>query len=417
MLSQSIDRAEGREIVFDRSKVVDAKLFEDVKQLPHELFVEWSQKRPFYVLDGGWPLAVFTRLQDCKVGLEDFATFSSVKRPWPGLERFRYFLGLPVITDNDPPNHTRLRRLMAPAFSPRRLAAIEEGLRGWVNARVEKIAGMDGGFDAVTDYGRPLTAQVLFGLLLGLPEEDWGVFLKIAHLMSGFNSLTAGSAPPKDYVDAFAEGRAYCERLVEERRRNPCDDVVSALVAAHDEGGRVNTEEMFSTMFIMYVAGQGGVANTTGWALWRLCRHPEQLKLLREKPELLSNAIDEGVRIDSNAYCMLRHCTKDMEFDGLELKEGMPVIVMTATSNFDPDRYPDPLKFDITRAPQRDIVTFGHGVHHCIGMALARLTGRIAVGAIVEKFPKLRLEDSDLWPALLGGPKERGCASVPLRFD
>lgn len=407
-----------RDLAFDRSKVVDGNIFDPAfKRRPTETFMEWATKTPFYMLFGGWPQAVATRHEDVKRAFGDHEYFSSVKRPWRGIEKFYYFQGLPVVTDNDPPNQARLRRLMAPAFSPRRLAAIETDLAVYVAARLDALEAGDGRFDAVTDLGRPLSAQVLFGMLLGLPEEDWGVFLRIAHLFSVFNNMKAGDKPPAEFLQAWAEGRAYCEKLIEDRRRHPQDDVVGHIVAAHDAEGKITVDEMFATLFVMYVAGQGGVANTPAWALWRLCRHRDQLELLQREPELLSNAVDEGIRTDPNAYMLLRHATRDFEFSGLQLYKDMPVLIIPGAPNYDPTRYEDPLKFDITRKPQKDIMSFGYGVHHCIGEALARMAGRVTVGAVVKRFPKLRLEDPDLWPEILGGPKERGPVSIPLRFD
>jgi cytochrome P450 len=404
-------------IDFDRSKLIDIDIFDHgFKRWPYETFSQWSTQPPFYIETGGWPQLVVARHADVQRVLTDFEYFTSEKRPWGGTEKYYYFQGLPVVTDNDPPDHTRLRRLMAPAFSPRRLAAIEEELAVHVERMLDDFAAA-GRFDAATDYGRPLSSHVLFSLLLGLPEEDWGIFLRIGHAMSGFNDLKPGQSPQAAFVEAWQAGRAYCEAMIAARSGDAGDDVIGQLIAAHTEAGRISTDELLATLFILYVAGQGGTANTVGWTLLRLARHRDQLELLQAQPELLVSAVDEGIRIDPSAYHVIRFATQDFDFEGVRVYKNMPVMIIVGAPSYDPERHPDPLRFDITRAVRRDTMAFGWGVHHCIGMSLTRMVGRIAVGAAVRRFPNLRLADPDHRPGVIGGPKERGPASIPLLID
>jgi len=403
-------------IAFDRSKIVDADVFGAVKRNPERYLVEWSRRAPFYVLVDGRPQAVVNRYEDQKIVYEDFDRFSSAKRRWPGTEMFYYYRGLPVITDNDPPAQIRLRRLMAPAFSPRKLSQIEAGVRAFIAERIDRIAATGGRFDAVADLSHPLAARVLLGFCLDLPEEDWPIFVRIAKGMAAFGVMKPGAATPQEYLDAWEAGRAYCERLIDSRRREPRDDVVSNIVAACDKESRISTEEMFATMLVLYTAGFGGVTNTPAYALWRLCRDPEQLAALRADPALLPGAVAEAVRMDTNAWTTLRWATRDFEFEGLDFFDGMPIHLICAAPNYDPTLVPDPGRFDITRKPG-DLVSFGHGVHHCIGLGLAKMTSRIALAAVVERFPNLRLADPEFQPEVTGGPKERGIKSVPLRID
>lgn len=399
---------------YDRADLVEIDIFDHAfKRDPYEAFSRWSTRRPFYVDYGGWPQLVVSRHADVVRVLTDIEAFTSEKRPWGAIEKYYYFQGLPVVTDNDPPDHTRLRRLMAPAFSPRRLAAIETELTAHVSAEVDRFEARDG-FDAATDYGRALAAHVLFALLLQLPEEDWPIFLRIAHAMTSYNDIRVGGSPAQEFLDAWAAGREYCEQMIGERRRNPGEAVIDQLIAAHSESGRITIDELLATLFVLYVAGHGGVANTVAWTLYRLCRHRDQLELLQREPELLVSAVDEGIRIDPSAYHIIRFAQHDMDFDGVRVWKDMPILLMTGASNYDPVRYPDPLGFDIARDARRDTTAFGYGVHHCIGMSLSRMVGRIAVGEVVRRFPGLRLADPELIPSVVGGPKERGPASIPL---
>ena len=404
--------AEAPEFDYDRSRLLDVDIFDrDFKRSPYAAFQRWSIEPPFYVDYSGWPQLLVARHQDIMEVLGDYDRFTSQKRPWGAIEKYYYFQGLPVVTDNDPPDHTRLRRLMAPAFSPRRLAAIEENLTRHVETMLDSFSG---GFDAAVDYGRPLAAHVLFALLLELPEEAWPIFLRMAHAMTSYNDLAAGQSPAQECLEAGEAGRRYCEAMVEREQRRPSDNAIGALIAAHGEGGRISTDELLATLFVLYVAGHGGLANTVAWTLLRLCRHRDQLELLQREPQLLLGAVDEGIRIDPSAYHIIRFATRDGELGGVRLWKDMPIMILVGAPNYDPTRHDDPMRFDIRREARRDIMSFGYGVHHCIGMSPSRIIGRIAIGAAVRRFPAMRLADPGWQPDIVGGPKERGPASVPL---
>jgi cytochrome P450 len=401
---------------FDRHQVVDVDLFGEVKREPGKYMVEWSKKPPFYVMVAGLPQAVLTRYEDQKPALEDFQRFSSAKRKWPGTERFNYYRGLPVITDNDPPAQIRLRRLMAPAFSARKLAAMEPDIQKFVAERLAEVAERGGDFDVVTELSHPLAAFILLGQCLDLDPDVWPIFIRISRGMAAFNALAPGAPLPADYLLAWDEGYAYCAALIAERRKNPKDDVLGKIVAAGDEEGKVSTEEMFATMLVLFTAGFGGIQNTAAFALWRLCRDRAQLQMLQNDLSLVPSAVAESIRLDTNAWTVLRWATQDFDYAGLRIFENMPVHFVSSAPNYNPDLFPEPERFDITRkAP--DLVSFGHGFHHCIGSLLSKMAGRIAVQQTVVKFPDLHLADPDFYPVIVGGPKERGLRTLPLKIS
>jgi cytochrome P450 len=400
-------------INLDSKNVVDAELYGDVKFNPGKYLVDWSTKAPFYVMVAGLPQAVLTRYEDQKAAYEDFARFSSTKRKWPGTEKFNYYRGLPVITDTDPPTQVRLRRLMAPAFSARKLAAMETAIQDFVATRLAEIASRED-FELIGDLSHPLAAFILLGQCLDLDEDTWPIFTKISKGMAAFNALAPGEQPPKSYLEAWEDGYKYCAQLIEDRRRHPKDDVLGKIVAAGDDEGKVSTEEMFATMLVLFTAGFGGIKNTPAFALWRLCRDKSQLALLRGDLSLVGAAVAESVRIDTNAWTNIRWATQDFEFGGLKIFADMPIHLMCSAPNYNPDVFEDPLRFDITRKAQ-DLVSFGHGFHHCIGSLLVKMSTRIVVRQVVEKFPDLRLADPDFQPEIIGGPKERGIHTLPLK--
>jgi cytochrome P450 len=409
--------APGTGIDIDRSKIARIDLWNPVtKHDPGPAWMEWAVTPPFYVEVAGAPQAVITRYEDAKIAFEDFERFSNVKRPWPGTEKYYYWQGLPVVTDNDPPTHTRLRTLLAPAFSPRKLASVEAGMKTYVATLLDRIEET-GSFDALADFGRPLSGHTLLGLILGLPAEDWPIFTSIADGLGAFANLAPGSPPPDSFLTVWNRAQTYCDELIAARRLAPKDDLVSQIIASHDDAGKITTPELYATFIILYAGGFSSIGNFFGWTLWRLCRDPEQLALVRAEPGLLVNALAESLRTDPIGWTALRYATRDFDFAGLPIKENMPVILVEGASNYDPRVYENPLRFDLRRVQPREVLSFGSGVHRCIGAQLAKLAARIALGALIQRFPKLRLSDPDFWPEVTGGPKERGPKAVPLRVD
>ena len=401
---------------FDKTQVVDADLFGEVKRHPEAYLVDWSRRSPFYVMVAGLPQAVMTRYEDQKPAFEDYQRFSSSKRKWPGMEKFYYYRGLPIITDSDPPAQIRLRRLMAPAFSARKLASMETQIQDFVTARLDIAAAKGPDFDVVADLTHPLAAYILLGLCLDMDVASWPIFIRISRGMAAFNSLAPGAAPPQDYLDAWDEGYKYCADLIEARRHAPKDDVIGKIVAAGEQEGKVSPEEMFATMLVLFTAGFGGIQNTASYALWRLCRDPAQLALLQQDLSLVASAVAESVRLDTNAWTTLRWATQDFEYAGLQFFANMPIHLISSAPNYDPTLFANPTRFDITRKPQ-ELVSFGHGFHHCIGSLLAKMTAKIAVQSVVARFPGLHLDDPDFWPDIIGGPKERGLRAMPLKLS
>jgi cytochrome P450 len=407
-------------LMADDAQILDVDLYGAVKQDPYEYYVAWNRRPPFFILADGHRQAVFTRQTDTKIVLEDYARFSSVKRPYPGTEGFYFFNAMPSVTDSDPPVHTRRRRLLSPALTPRKLAKIQEGLNAAVDRLLDGLEAKGGGFDLVADLGKPLATKVLLGLVCDLPEQDWSIFTDFMQAQRlAFNQLGGNPAGKAVFERHWAQAQDYCRKLIESRRANPVDDLVSNMLAAQSrDESALTTEEVFATLMIMYSAGLGGTVNTPVWTLWRLARHRDQLELLQRQPELINGAVTESLRMDPSSYASLRYATAKFEFAGLELSEGMPVHTLSAGGNFDPERYEDPLRFDITR--QTDwlaLSSFGHGVHHCIGNAVARMVGRVAVDKTVRRFPKLRLETEGFLPRIEGVLKQRAPVAIPVLVD
>ncbi|WP_192876300.1 cytochrome P450 [Rhizorhabdus dicambivorans] len=403
-------------ITLDPSKIRDVDIYGSIKQQPYEYYVKWATEPPFYIMVEGAPQLVCTRMADTRAVLEDHARFSSVKRPYPGTQGFYFFNSMPSVTDSDPPTHTRRRRLMAPAFSPRKLVELEQSVAAQVDRVLDEVDAIDGPFDAVSDFAVPIAMHTLLGQVCDIPSEDWPIFTGlISAQRAAFSQLEGNAAEKHAYHAAWDRAWRYCEDAIARRRAAPTDDLVSNMIQAQERGSELTAEELFATLVILYSAGIGGLINYPAWTLWRLGRHPDQLALLRQDPALIAGTITESLRMDPSSYASLRYAAGDFEFEGAQVTEGMPVHTLSASGNYDPERFPDPLRFDITRPTDwKTLTSFGHGVHHCIGNGLARMVTRTAVARIVQRYPGLRLETPDFVPRVEGVLKQRAPVSVPM---
>lgn len=385
----------------------------DVKVHPETYFPRWGANPPFYTMMHGRPNAVIGRHASVRDAFNDYATFSVVPQHGWGADYLDYFNGLPVITELDPPDHSRMRRLMRPAFAPRRVDQMQEGTAELVDSMVREVAAL-GAFDLMSDFAQPLAQRLVLGTFLGFPVDDWQIFTNLAQEVFSIVEPNAPRTPA--YLSAFEAGRGFCSELIEQRRRQPEDDLVGSIVAAHDEAGAISTEELFGILMVLFSAGLGTMAGTVGLCVARLCRHPDQMAIAREDVEVLPSAVEECLRVEPVGTFRHRYVMEDVVVDGVPLYGGMIVHLSMAASNFDPDVYRDPERFDVRRNP-RNITTFGYGAHLCIGQALARVATRTVVGALLDSFPTLRLADSNA-PIVYGGsPQERTPQSIQVRID
>ncbi|MDB6060347.1 MAG: hypothetical protein JWM78_450 [Verrucomicrobiaceae bacterium] len=400
----------------DPALFVDVDLYsQEIKADPSPWFLQWADKPPFYVMIHGRPNAVICRHEQVKWALSDHETISAIPQPGWGADYLDYFNGLPVLLEVDPPEHTRLRRLMQPAFTPRRVSQFQLGINQQVAALIETLAAKNE-FDMMTEFAQPLVYRLLLGTVFEFPEKDWSIFTNLSHALELVATVPLGAPKPAAYMEAFNAGMKYCGDLIELRRREPKDDLISSIVAQHDEGGIITTEELFTTLIQLFAGGLGTVSGTLGLSMLRLCRHPDQLKLLQDDPSLLNSALEECLRIDSLGNFRHRHVARDCVVDGVPIYRGMLVHMSMGAANYDPDFYPEPNKFDIKRNP-RDISTFGHGLHFCIGNAFARAVLRAGIGQLVQRFPNIRLADPSEKIIYGGMPTERMPLNIKLRVD
>jgi len=289
----------------------------------------------------------------------------------------------------DPPDHTRLRGLVNRAFTPRRINALRPRIEEITNGLLDAMAPT-GETDLITAFAFPLPITVITELL-GIPASDRDQFRVWVDEML--------DTPPEERLKADRPLNGYLRDLVARRREQidwslPGDaqpDLVSSLIVARDREDRLDEEELISMIALLLVAGYITTVNLIGNGMLALFRRPDQMRLLQERPELITSAVEEFLRFDGPVTQILgRVPTEDVVLDGVRIPEGSIVTVVLASADHDPRRFDNPDTLDITRS-RNDHLAFGHGIHFCLGAPLARLEGQIAIGSLVKRFPDISL--------------------------
>ncbi|MEV1019870.1 cytochrome P450 [Streptomyces sp. NPDC050264] len=291
--------------------------------------------------------------------------------------------------DLEPPDHTRIRRLVSKAFTPRTV----EQLRPYVEKLAgELVAGLvaDGGGDLLTAVAEPLPVAVI-AEMLGIPESDRPLLRPWSAAICGMYELNPPEETARAAVRASLEFTAYLRELIAERRRRPtATDLISGLIAAHDENDdRLTEQEMISTCVLLLNAGHEATVNSTANGWWALFRHPGQLAALRADHTLIPGAVEELMRYDTPLQLFERWVLDDIEIAGVTLPRGSEVALLFGSANHDPAVFPDPARLDLTRTDNPHI-SFSAGIHYCIGAPLARIELAASMRALLTQAPALR---------------------------
>ncbi|MGO4459542.1 cytochrome P450 [Streptomyces sp. M-16] len=310
----------------------------------------------------------------------------------------------------DPPDHTRLRRLVASAFTPRRIETLAPRVRQIADELLDAMAALpERRADLVDAFAFPLPMTVICELL-GVPELDRGAF-------RGWSNEMVSRTGPEAEAAAYAQMPRYLVGLIEAKRAAPGDDLLSAMIHAVDEGGdRLSPDELIGMCVLLLIAGHETTVNMIGNGMRALFAHPDQLADLLANPDLLDGAIEEMLRYDGPVEtCTERLALEDVEIGGVVIPAGSAVLIVMADADRDPARFADPDRFDIRR-DARGHIAFGHGLHHCLGAPLARLEGRIALRALLDRFPGLTDDVGGAEPAWVPGMLIRGVRELPVRW-
>jgi cytochrome P450 len=342
-----------------------------------------------------WALSRHT---DVEKALVNWQTFSSTHSDILDVIKAGVTLPPGVILFEDPPTHTMHRGLMSRVFTPRRMAALEDQVRAYCVSCLDPLVGSDG-FDIITELAAELPMRVI-GMLLGIPEQDQ---VKVRDKTDA-DLRTRPGKPLKVREGTVANGDMFAE-YIDWRATHPSDDLMTQLLNAEfqDEHGDTRTltrEEVLTYTTVLAGAGNETTGRLIGWLTKLLAEHPDQRREVVEDRTLIPAVIDEALRFEPTGHATARYVMHDVDYHGTTIPEGSAILLLVAAANRDPRRYENPDVFDIHRSDIQHL-TFGYGLHYCLGANLARLEGRVALDELLNRFPEwdIDLENSALAPS------------------
>jgi cytochrome P450 len=374
---------------------------------------EWASRPPMYVLNTAPTQVIVGRYADVQEVFTDTKRFSSEVPRGTGYEQFDKFIGGIFLTQMDGERHARLRRLLMAAFSRKRLAQLEDRLSSIIEGFLDDIERRGSEFDAVSQYAARLVVGALLTAMMNLGSDQQKILLEFHETLTLVTRMKPGQEFPAEVRAAYDRMCEVVRELIADRRSAPRSDFLGDLVAARDQGDQLTDTELFDMIF-----GISGALATTprssAGALYLLFSHREQLDQLVRNRSLVPDAVEECLRIAGNGYFTFpRIATCDTVVGGTKLSKGMIVRPSPQAANYDPTVFPNPLRFDIHRRPNR-IMTFGAGPHHCIGSLLGRRTIQIAIERLLARFPNARLADQEFVPSYGGQVGELRMKSLPM---
>lgn len=380
------------------------------------LCANWAKSAPFYVLNFGVPQAVVGRYADCRAVYLDSAHFITTPPKAPGYERFDFFNGLISVAQTDGADHDRIRRLMNPSFAPAALAQIGGTIKDIITAMFDEVEAFGGPFDCMSDFASHLVVRILLDGLLGLTPDQQAAFVGMHEVFSSVTDILPGEEPPAEYIEAQLGLLKVMDDVIRERQAEPREhDFISTLVTARDQTGKLSHAELIANIFGILAGGLGTTGAATGALLMNLCKHRDQFNQVIADSSLIPQTVEESLRYQGPIlFAFPRFATEDVEVGSTLILKGMPVHVCPQAANFDPEQFPDPLTFNIRRAP-KNILAFGTGPHHCLGNRLVRGVMAEVLEQICVRFPNLRLQDSDFMPDYTGALGEiLAATSIPM---
>ncbi|WP_328944320.1 cytochrome P450 [Streptomyces sp. NBC_00250] len=315
----------------------------------------------------------------------------------------------------DPPDHTRLRRLVSKAFTPRRVAEFTPRVQELTDRLIDSFAEK-GSADLIHEFAFPLPIYAICDLL-GVPEEDQDDFRDWAGMM-----IRHGGGPRGGVARSVKKMRGYLAELIHRKREEPGDDLISGLIKASDHGEHLTENEAAAMAFILLFAGFETTVNLIGNGMYQLLRHPEQRELLQAsiaagETGLLETGIEELLRYDGPVeMATWRYATEPLTIGGQDIPAGDPVLVVLAAADRDPERFDGPDTLDLARRDNQHL-GYGHGIHYCLGAPLARLEGQTALATLLTRLPDLRLAADPAELRWRGGLIMRGLRTLPVEFS
>lgn len=354
------------------------------------------------------PVWLITRYDDVRAALTDPRFSKDWRWTLPAEARAENpATPIPMMILMDPPEHTRLRKLVSRSFTLRRMEDLRPRVEQIVTELLDALPAT-GIVDIMANYAFLLPVQVICELL-GVPAEDRDDF-------AAWSNVMVDESSPEDTTAAMGKLNGYLSELIDAKRDNPDDALVSALIEVAEDEDRLSREELVAMAMMLLIAGHETTVNLIGNGLLALLTHPEQRARLREQPELMPSAVEEFLRFDSPVYnTPVRFMSEDVEVAGVTVPAGAVVVLATGSANRDADRFADPDAFRIDRDASGH-VSFGHGLHHCLGAQLARIEGQEAIGMLLARRPELALAVHPDEVARRRSTLIRGLSSLPVEL-
>jgi cytochrome P450 len=383
---------------------------------PYPLYARLREEDPVH-WDPYLHCWVFTRYADVHQVLH---SFSADRTPSPDQLRALGIVGIEPIAELmvkqmlflDAPKHTHLRKLCSTAFTPRRVELLEQRIVDIADRLIDRVLG-SGRMDVINDFAAPYPS-IVFAALLGVPEEDharlkaWSA--DFAEMLGNFQHNIDRVAR---VLKSTEEMVAYFRAAIRQEERPLADGLLKSLVEAEVDGQRLSEDEAIANAIVTMVGGQETTTNLIGSGLLTLLRRPDKLAELRDRPEIIESGVEELLRFESPSQHTGRICREDVVIGGKLIRKGEAAMAVMAAGNRDPERFSDPDTLDLERKDNRHLA-FGWAAHFCFGAPLARMEGRIAFRALLDRLPNLALEGGKLeWRENLG---LRGLKSLPVRF-
>jgi cytochrome P450 len=314
------------------------------------------------------------------------------------------------VLNQNPPDHTRMRALMAPAFSPTHLAPLGSRIQAMADALLDRVQAA-GRMDIVADFADQLPAWVI-SEMMGVSPADRDRLHRWARDSCLDFDLTPTPMGRERMLLARAGFSEYARSQITQPGQGAPSELMSALLGAHASGG-LSTDELLANFGLLFFAGYGTTSTLIANSMLALLRHPDQMRRLQDEPALIASAVEELVRYDSPTQLAPREALDDVELDGLRFRKGERLVLMLGAANRDPERFIEPDRLDLGRTPNPHL-SFGQGIHFCLGAHVARLEAQIALGTLVRRLPGLALEDRPLeWAPSL---ELRRLSALPVRF-
>ncbi|MFG2790885.1 cytochrome P450 [Streptomyces sp. NPDC048419] len=378
---------------------------------PYDVYRRLRETAPVHRITGpdGTPAWVVTRYDDVRAALADPRLSLDKRHATAGT--YKGFSLPPALDANllnmDPPDHTRVRRLVGRAFTPRRVQQLRTPIRETADRLLDAL-GTRGTTDLVATYAAPLPITVICDLL-GIPGHHRRDFREWTDTL-----VAPDPARPEAGKEAVVAMLGFFTRLLADKRAEPADDLLSDLIAVRDEGDRLSEDELMSLAFLILFAGYENTVQLIGNSVLALLQHPEQLAAVREDPARLAGTVEEFIRYEAPAlFAIRRFPVEDVTIAGVTIPAGETVWVSPSAANRDPDRFPDPDRLDLTRDASGHLA-LGHGIHYCLGAPLARAETEIALATLLERFPELALADDGIrWRRSL---RARGLVALPVTY-